>query len=97
MSIVHVLEAGVGSVWPLAVAATVKECDPSANPLYGVGDVHPTAAPPSRLQLNVEPPAEDVKPKLADVSFTVPVGPDVMVVSGATDPLTAPLMFTLST
>ena len=40
-------------------------------------------ADPSRLQVKVEPPTVAVKLKLADVLETLPVGPALMVVSGA--------------
>ena len=39
---------------------------------------------PSRLHWKVEPLKVDVKPKVALVLFTDPLGPDVIVVSGAT-------------
>ena len=39
--------------------------------------------PLSSLQAKVTPVSFDVKLKLADVFATVPVGPDVIVVSGA--------------
>ena len=55
------------------------------------------AAPPSSVQLNVEPPTVEVNAKVADVEFTVPAGPEVIDVSGAAGPLTGPTIATLST
>ncbi len=48
-----------------------------------IGEVQAVKAAPSRLQVKVDPAWVDVKPKLADVVFTRPDGPAVMVVSGA--------------
>jgi len=93
----QVCEAGVGSVRPLAVAATVNVCHPSGSPVYEAGELHPVAAPPSREQPNVEPPTVDVKAKVAVVAFTVPLGPEVMVVFGAVGPPPGALIVTLST
>ena len=48
-----------------------------------MGEVQALKAVPSRLQVKVDPTTVAVKLKLADVVFTVPVGPAVIVVSGA--------------
>ena len=48
-----------------------------------MGEVQAVKGAPSRLHSNVEPAAEDEKPKFAVVERTVPDGPEVIVVSGA--------------
>ena len=48
-----------------------------------MGDVQALKAAPSKLQVKVDPPTVAVKLKLAEVLDTVPVGPAVIVVSGA--------------
>ena len=45
--------------------------------------MHAVKADPSRLQVKVDPPTVAVKLNVAAPVFTTPVGPDVMVVSGA--------------
>ena len=44
--------------------------------------VHGVEVPPSRVQANVDPASVAVNRKVADVELTVPLGPDVIVVSG---------------
>lgn len=65
------------------MAATWKVCAALVKPEYVAGDVQALKAAPSRLQVKVDPAWVDVKLKLAEVVFTVPAGPAVMVVSGA--------------
>ncbi len=48
-----------------------------------MGDVQVANAELSKLHWKVELDKVDVKPKEAEAVFTVPEGPDVMVVSGA--------------
>ena len=83
MSTVQVWLAGVRSVAPCEVAATWKVCDPFAKLEYVFGEVQALKADPSRLHVNVDPVMVAVKLKLAEVVLTVPVGPAVIVVSGA--------------
>jgi len=54
-----------------------------ARPVYGFGELQAVKAAPSRLQVKVDPAIVAVKLKLAEVELTDPVGPEVIVVSGA--------------
>jgi hypothetical protein len=74
--------AGVASTLPVAsVARTWNVCEPSAKAVYVAGEVQFVNDPLSSLQANVAASVA-VKLKLAVEEFTVPVGPDVIVVSG---------------
>lgn len=82
VSIVHVRLAGEGSVNPEGlVARTWNVCDPFVNAEYALGEVQVLKAAPSRLHAKVEPVTVAVKLKLAEVVFTEPEGPAVIVVS----------------
>ena len=75
--------AGVASVFPCSsVARTSKVCAPSANAAVVVGDVHADHAPPSTRHSNVAP-ASEVNENVGVLSPVVPLGPAVIVVSGA--------------
>lgn len=82
VSIVQVRLAGLGSVKPEGlVARTWKVCEPFVRLEYALGEVQALKAAPSRLHAKVEPVIVAVKLKLAEVVFTAPDGPAVIVVS----------------
>ena len=89
VSTVNERVAGVASVLPAgSMARTENVYAPSASAVYACGDVHaayvPVAAPgPSSLHSNVAP-ASDVNPNDGEFTLINPVGPVVIVVSGAT-------------
>ena len=84
VSTVQVRLAGVGSVLPAgSVARTVNVWEPSANPVYVLGEVQAVSDPPSSVQPNVEPVWLALKANVAVSEVAVPVGPASMVVSGA--------------
>ena len=89
VSTVNDRDAGVASTLPAAsVARTRNVYAPSASEPRMRGDVHgpnvPTAAPgPSRRHSNVEPASELVNVNVAVLTLIGPVGPPVIVVSGA--------------
>jgi hypothetical protein len=81
---VHVREAGVESALPAAsMARTSKVCTPLPSPEYAFGEVHVTKAARSSRHSNVESVSAEEKPKLADEEVEVPLGPDVIAVSGS--------------
>ena len=65
-----------------SVARTLKVWEPLVRPLYCFGEVQLLKGAPSRLHSKVEPDSLEENPKAASVLLTVPVGPEVMVVSG---------------
>jgi hypothetical protein len=82
-STVHVREAGDPSALPApSIARTEKVCDPFPSPEYDLGEVHAAQAPPSRLHSN-EPDSVEPNVNEAPADVTVPLGPSVIVVSGA--------------
>src|ERR671914_2532984 len=84
VSTVQVRVTGVGSVLPLAlVARTLNACAPSASAAYSAGELHGAYGAPSRLHSNVDPGWEDESSNAADGLSTTPLGPEVIVVSGA--------------
>lgn len=79
---VHDLVAGVGSMLPaVSRARTVNVCPPSARPLYAWGDEQGPKEAPSRAHSNVAASVA-VNSNVAELDATVPLGPDVIVVSG---------------
>ena len=66
-----------------SVALTENEWLPAAKPVYAVGLVQLAKAPPSSEHWNVEPASDDVKLKLALVTFVGLAGAPVSVVLGA--------------
>ena len=83
VSTVKLRVAGVGSVLPAeSVARTENVCRPSGSALYATPETQAVNGAPSRLQANVEPVSVELKPNEALVLFTVPDGPEVIVVSG---------------
>lgn len=81
-TIVQLWLAGVASTLPtVSVARTWNVCVPLARRVYVTGDVQLVKDPLSSLQAKVAVSVA-VKLKLAVVEPTVPVGPDVIVVSG---------------
>ena len=89
VSTVNVRVAGVASTLPAAsVARTENVYVPSASGPSVRGEVQlayvPVAAPgPSSLHSNVEPASVEVNVNDGDAPLVVPVGPPVIVVSGA--------------
>ena len=80
---VNVREAGVASTLPAAsLARTANVCWPSARFVYACGEVHAANAALSRRHSNVAP-GSLVKANDAVFVVMVPVGPLVIVVSGA--------------
>ena len=74
--------AGVASTLPaVSVACTWNVCTPADKTVYVVGEVQALNEPPSSLQAKVAVSVA-VKLKVAEVEATVPVGPEVIVVSG---------------
>ena len=86
VSIVKFTVAGVASVLPAASRArTRNECTPSPRPVAGYGLVAVTKAALSTLIYNVLFASEDEKAKSAEFTIELLAGPEVMVVSGATE------------
>ncbi len=76
--------AGVGSVLPaVSVARTSNVCAPSASAAVVNGVVQAANAPASTRHWNVDPASVAVKENVGVLSLVVPVGPAVIVVSGA--------------
>jgi hypothetical protein len=65
-------------------ARTENVCDPFEMLVYVVGDVQGTQAPPSSLHSKLDPASVEVKVNVALVELTVPLGPLVIDVFGAT-------------
>ena len=85
VSTVQVRVASLASTLPAAsVARTRKVWLPSASPLSARGEVQLCQAPESSLHSNVAASSSESKPTLAEADATVPLGPDSIVVSGAT-------------
>ena len=86
LATVQLALAGLGSMWPNgSVARTSKVCVPFARAEYVMGDVQALKASRLRRHSKVEPGSLELKVKVADVLDVVPVGPDVIVVCGATE------------
>ena len=86
LATVQVALAGLGSVKPdRSVARTSNVYVPSARSEYVSGDVQALKASRLRRHSKVEPGSLELKVKVADVLDVVPVGPDVIVVCGATE------------
>src|SRR5262249_25472540 len=84
VSTLQVRDAGVESMLPAAsIARTSKVCVPCAKPDRFAGLVHAAKAAPSSRHSKV-PDSVDENQIVAVVDATVPVGPAVIVVSGAT-------------
>src|SRR4051794_5578743 len=80
---VHERVAGVASLFPTASRArTENTCEPSASPVYDLGELHADQAALSSEHSNVADSVA-VKVTVAALDDTVPVGPPVIVVSGA--------------
>ena len=78
--------AGLASGLPAAsMARTAKVWVPALRPLMLSGDAQALNAAPSSAQAKVDPPSLDAKPNVAEVSDTVPDGPEVIEVSGAVE------------
>ena len=76
--------AGEASVLPAAsVARTLTVWPPSASAGVVHGLVHAVQAPLSTRHVNVEPASVEVKPNAGVASLVGPLGPEVIVVSGA--------------
>jgi hypothetical protein len=73
-SMVHVLAAGEVSVWPPAVEATLKVCEPASRPEYVFGLVQELAGALSREQLNVGDCPVEWKVKVAAVLLVRTLG-----------------------
>jgi hypothetical protein len=75
VSIVHVYEAGLGSVFAaVSVARTWKVCDPSARAVYVFGVEQEVKAAASSLHWNVEPASVDEKSNVAPVAIVRAAG-----------------------
>ncbi len=76
--------AGLASTLPAAsVARTETLCEPSASAAVVHGLAQLTHEPESTRHWNVEPDSVAEKANVGVLSFVVPVGPELMVVSGA--------------
>ncbi|XSF08636.1 hypothetical protein VZP55_30365 [Myxococcus faecalis] len=85
VSTVHVRVAGVPSTLPaLSRARTASVWLPWDRLLNVAGEVHAANVPPSRLHSKSAGVSVEVKANVALFEFVVPVGPEVMLVSGAT-------------
>ncbi len=83
-SVVHVLDAGVASVWPSASFARASNvCDPSASDDNVAGDVQKYHGPPSSRHSSVAPVCEALNSTISDRFIVTPTGPRLIVVSGA--------------
>jgi hypothetical protein len=65
-----------------SVARTLKVWEPSANPVYCWGEEQALKAAPSREHSKVEFGSVEENVKLASLVFTIPDGPESMMVSG---------------
>ncbi len=84
VSTVNVLLAGDGSTFPAAsIARTSKLCEPSLNAAVVNGDPQVANAPESTRHSNRDPDSVDENENVGVLSFVNPVGPPVIVVSGA--------------
>ena len=84
VSTAHVWTAGVASVLPArSVARTRSSCDPTARPVYCLGELQALKAAPSSEHSNVEPASSELKPKLAVVLELAAPGFAPIVVCGA--------------
>src|SRR5919206_85670 len=84
VSTLHVNEAGVASVLPAAsVARTWKVCEPSARPVYCLGEVQAVKPPASSWHWKLTPPSGELKVKLAVLLLLLAAGFESMAVSGA--------------
>ncbi len=84
VSTVKTRVAGDASVLPAtSVARTDTECAPSPSAEVVHGLVQLTHDPESTRHSNTELASLDVNANVGVLSFVVPVGPDVIVVSGA--------------
>jgi hypothetical protein len=81
VSTVHEAESEPVSA-PALVARTVKECEPSAKPLYDTPDEQPEKPPPSREHSIVADGSSTVKPNAAESDPTTPLGPLVIETTG---------------
>ena len=91
--------AGDASTLPhTSTAATAKECAPLANASVVTGDAHPAGAPPSTWHRNVDPTSVEVNAKVAVAVVIVEpwAGPEVIVVSGATESGAAQVLIRMS-
>ena len=84
--IVHVKDAGVGSVPTPLTARTWNVWLPSASPSRPAGSSTRRRPPPSSAHSNVAPAGVEVKLKLALVLVVDVAGDEVIVVSGGTEP-----------
>jgi hypothetical protein len=75
----------VSTFFAASVAFTRKLCDPGASPVYDCGEVQGVNAAESRLQVNVDGDSLELNAKSAEVTPIVPLGPEVIVVSGAAE------------
>ena len=84
VSTVNARLAGVASTLAAAsVARTETLCGPSARAVVVQGLAQLAHAPESSWHWNVDPPSLALNANVGVVSFVDPVGPDVIVVSGA--------------
>ena len=84
VSTVQVRLAGVPSIFPArSVAITWNVCEPSKRLSKVCGEAHPSISSPSRSHRNEAPDSFDEKVKVAEVLLTIPLGPELMTVSGA--------------
>ena len=78
------LVAGVASVFPAgSLARTWKVWDPLGKAVYVLGLVHAAKAAVSSLHSKVEPASVAVNVNVAVFGLLLPLGPPVIVVSGA--------------
>jgi hypothetical protein len=84
VSTVNVRVAGVPSAFPAAsVARTEKVCDPLPSDAAVTGEEQAAKSAPSSAHANVELLSLEMNANVAVVSLVAPLGPDVIVVSGA--------------
>jgi hypothetical protein len=80
---VQVRIAGVESIFPAtSVLTTWKVCNPSARLSVAKGETQSSISTSSRAQAKVAPASLDEKVKVAEVSLTVPDGPELIDVLG---------------
>ena len=85
VSTIQVRAASLASTFPAAsVARTRRVCSPWASPVSVRGEVQACQAPESSLHSKLEPVSFDENPSVAEVDAVGPVGPESIVVSGAT-------------
>jgi hypothetical protein len=83
----HVRVTGVGSTCTLPAASMARAENvwlPCESPVNVAGSLHAVKAAPSSEHWNVTPVSGDERSKVAVVEFTLPPGPETMLVSGAT-------------